>query len=106
MKQLLFGTLITLGILGWNDTETVQPPARAWVATSPVQCLGNDWERDWLDSHDGNYSAYPEDPDSRNKIIVDYYELQEVEVFQVIREPWDDGVCLACSCPALTDPAG
>lgn len=100
MKPLLLGVFITFGILGCNDSDTLQPPDRAWVATAPIQCLGNDWEQDWLASHDGDYNAYPRDPDGRSQIIIAYYERQEVEVFQVVREPWEEGVCAACSCAA------
>ena len=100
MKQLLIGLFIGFGLLGCNDSNTVQPPRRAWVAMAPIQCLGNDWEQDWLAAHDDDYAGYPGDPDGRSGIITDYYGRQEVEVLEVVREPWGGGVCLACSCPA------
>ena len=83
------------------------PPdlARAWVATEPIQCLGNPWEQDWLASHDNDYASYPKDPtkpgleSAEVEIIKDYYRRQGVTVFEVAAKGRYGVVCLACSCP-------
>ncbi len=78
---------------------------RAWVATEPIQCLGNPWERDWLASHDGDYGSYPKDPTKPGlepaevEIIRDYYRRQGVVVFEAATKGRYEVVCAACSCP-------
>lgn len=78
---------------------------RSWVATDPVQCLGNPWEQDWIQSHGGNYGAYPRDPSTPGLepaevvIIKDYYRRLGV-VVQDVDSAWKHQVvCAACSCP-------
>jgi len=62
-----------------------------------VQCLGNPWEQDWLESQGNDYSAYPKGQEA--EVITDYYEKQGVTVFDVRSEPKYEVVCMACSCP-------
>ena len=79
---------------------------RVWMATEPIQCLGNPWERDWLQSHNWDYSGYPRDPSTPGlepeeyEIVRDYYSRQEIEVFQGQTTQMSGVVCAACSCPA------
>lgn len=75
------------------------PEPRTWVATEPIQCLGNPWEQDWLRDHGNDYGAYPRDADSQKAIIVEYYALFGVDVARVLSVPKFEVVCLACSCP-------
>ena len=76
-----------------------------WVATEPIQCLNNPWERDWLESNDWDYSRYPKDPSTPGlepeefEIIQNYYDRQGVEVSEAETNPRFDAVCLTCSCP-------
>lgn len=73
-------------------------PDRTWVATEPIQCLGNPWEEDWLERHGNNYSAYPQDKGSQNAIVREYYARLGVEVTDIISVPKYQAVCLACVC--------
>ena len=72
------------------------------MATEPIQCLGNAWEKDWLDDHGGDHDAYPrEDRVAQSQIIRTYYQDLGVTVFLVRFQEHDDrAVCLACSCSA------
>ncbi len=78
---------------------------KRWVATEPIQCLGNPWEQDWLKSHDGDYASYPKDPTRPGlepeeiEIIKDFYRRQGVVVFEVDTRPKYLAVCAACLCP-------
>jgi len=82
-----------------NNGGILKPGDEIWVATEPVQCLSNAWERDWLDRHGNDYSSYPLDPDSQLAIIRNYYSGFGVKVGAIISVPRYDVVCLACSCP-------
>lgn len=75
------------------------PQERAWVAVDPVQCLGNAWERDWLERHGGNYGAYPTDPRAQERIVRDYYAGFGVDVTEMVSVPRYPITCDACSCP-------
>lgn len=70
----------------------------AWVAIDPIQCMGNPWEREWLEKHPGE--LYPLELDDMLPIIIDYYERQGIRIVDS-RILWThNSVCLACSCPA------
>ncbi len=77
----------------------------AWVATEPIQCLGNPWEQDWLENNNWEYDLYPKDPTTPDLepeefiIIQDYYARQGVSVFEGRNVLNEGEVCLACSCP-------
>lgn len=71
-----------------------------WVATEPIQCLGNPWQQDWLASHDDDRSAYPRDFESRAEIIRGFFARQGVEVRGVGRKSHQEVICRACSCSA------
>jgi len=73
---------------------------QTWVATTPIQCLRNDWEKDWL-SHPGHeYGDYPRDFSRQLEIIRDYYDAQGVDVRDGTIEDWNTAVCAACTCAA------
>ncbi|MAH43270.1 hypothetical protein CL614_06180 [archaeon] len=78
---------------------------KTWVEVDPIQCLGNPWEIDWLESHNNNYSAYPIDvgtlpnlETTEGEIIKNYYQNQGINIFNVISKSTYDTVCKACSC--------
>ncbi len=83
----------------------VQDAKAIWVEINPVQCMGNPWERDWLDANNNDVSAYPRGPDAPLpgpeviELIKDYYAKQGVEVMDA-KSAWVmQAVCEACSCP-------
>lgn len=101
-----------LCLMSCNREDATRPedatslfPSRVWVATEPIQCLGNPWESDWLESHGGDYSLYPKDPATPGlepeefEIIQDYYARQGVEVFEAQTASKYDAVCAGCACP-------
>jgi hypothetical protein len=71
-----------------------------WLAYTPIQCMGNPWERDWLESHDGDYGSYPSDEIGRGEVIREFYRRQDITIQQVRTEVSDGAVCLSCDCPA------
>ncbi len=73
---------------------------KTWVATNPIQCLGNPWERAWLDEHDDDYDSYPRDRGEQYTIIREYYGDMDVQIFSIITLQTYDIVCCACSCAA------
>ena len=115
MRRILFVLLAYAVAGGCTGDESPPPEVSApdpiltaedvWVATAPIQCLGNPWERDWLDAHGGDYAGYPKDPHTPGlepeeiEIIRDFYKRQGVVVSDVTSTRWDHAVCLACSCP-------
>lgn len=88
-----------------GEDATRPLPGHVWVATEPIQCLGNPWERDWLESHGGDYSLYPKDPATPGlepeefEIIQDYYAGQGVEVIEAQTASKYPAVCAGCACP-------
>ena len=105
-------------ITDYNPITTLQPTPpfkgsqdKAWIETDPIQCSGNPWERDWLQSHNNDYSSYPRDVhtpklDSEEiQIIKNYYDdnyqvtihdVQSVTFDKKFGEPV--AMCEACSC--------
>ncbi len=67
------------------------------VYVDPIQCLGNPWDVEWLESHE--YTEYPQTESGRLQIFEDYYEKRGVTMFDVYRELIYEDVCAACSCP-------
>jgi len=70
-----------------------------WVAIEPIQCLGNSWERDWLEKHDQDYSGYPGDRDGEFAVIKAYFEGLSVSVHALTSRPKYDITCALCTCP-------
>lgn len=69
-----------------------------WVYYVPVQCLGNPWEQDWLESNGGDSANYPKEREM--EIIKSYYEKKGVQILKTgLGMSAFDRVCLACSCP-------
>ena len=106
MRWVVVLALSVLCVMSCNREDSTSPnPDQVWVATEPIQCLGNPWERDWLESHNGDYSGYPKDPATPGlepeefEIIRDYYGRQGVTVFEADTAQKYDVVCAACSCP-------
>ncbi len=109
MKNLIRHTSFTLPIILTSVLLIFLPscdngvglfkPGRTWVATNPIQCLGNPWEADWLERHDNDYQSYPRDSVSRYAIIREYYSRLGVEITDVISIVVYEVVCTACSCP-------
>jgi hypothetical protein len=77
----------------------LSPQKDVWVATEPVQCLGNAWEQDWLARHGNDYGAYPRDLDSQKTIMVRYYAKFGVSVKEIESIVKFPVTCLACACP-------
>ena len=104
MKLWTFGLVLFVGVVSCQESRLLAPihPDRVWVATEPIQCLGNPWEQDWLASHDGQYPKDYSKPGLEPEeiaIIRDYYERQGVTVFRVTTRGKYEVVCAACSCP-------
>lgn len=93
------------GVVSEPNTLGDVLPEDTWVATDPIQCLGNPWERDWVESHNGDRASYPGDPITPEldpmeiEIITDYYERQGVKVLQAETVQKHDNVCAGCMCP-------
>jgi hypothetical protein len=89
-----------------KDYSTFPNSDLVWVAIEPIQCMGNPWEQDWLESHNQDYSSYPKSfTDSELepeifKIIKYYYYRHGVNIFAGETAHKYDAVCAACSCPA------
>jgi len=100
ITALVFFTVAGLALLPSCDGGGgLLAPYRTWVATEPVQCLGNPWERDWLERHGNDYEAYPRDPASQNAIVREYYARFGVDITDIVSIPKYQVVCAACSCP-------
>ncbi|UCG50428.1 MAG: hypothetical protein JSW58_09440 [Candidatus Latescibacterota bacterium] len=106
MKSLIAIPILILLVAAGCGSDDVTGPQKAWVATDPIQCLGNPWEQDWLEAHGGDYEAYPRDPSTpglepeEEEIITEYYDREhDVKIFDIETAETYEGVCRACSCP-------
>ena len=126
-ENMLFGNAITFGGVGLKDGsapaatiivvdssfESTMDPIidelaslltgqKTWVEIDPIQCGGNPWEKDWLESHPDDFSIYARlITNEKIELIKNYYKKQDIEIFDVKSFPWEDvAVCEACSCPA------
>ena len=104
MKLGTFGFVLVLSLVSCQESRLFAPvyPDRVWVATEPIQCLGNPWEQAWLTSHDGRYPKDHSKPGlepEEIEIIQDYYKRQGVTVFRVTTRAKYEVVCAACMCP-------
>lgn len=76
--------------------EPVIPPG-VWVTIDPIQCLGNPWEQDWLQTHE--YDQYPRDERGRLRIFREYYEQQDVSFHTItLSGTGAGGTCDGCGC--------
>ncbi len=102
-----------------RNMQNQQSPHGVWMKTEPIQCLGNPWEKAWLEAHRGAYDEYPNGHPRRveeeeKRIIRDFFESQGIHVLKVEAVPFPDDamVCEACDCPQgytlyiLTDKEG
>jgi len=98
-------TFLGLCITSCVAVISVNSGMHVWVATEPIQCLENPWERDWLESHNWDYSNYPKDPGTPGlepaefEIVQKYYAGFGVEVSDKATQSKFDAVCAACTCP-------
>src|SRR3989344_8151766 len=96
--QVLFGifALSLLVLAGCNNLP--KEPGKTWVKIEPIQCYGNPWEEDWLESNNMNFEAYPKAEEFN--VIKEYYQKQEIIVFDVRKSSSGyETICTACSCP-------
>ena len=71
-----------------------------WVVISPVQCMGNPWERDWLERDGNTQSSWIElTAEEKINIFTEYYSVVGVEIEEVQVSYWEGDVCAACNCP-------
>ncbi|MGI0040921.1 MAG: hypothetical protein ACRD94_03035, partial [Nitrosopumilaceae archaeon] len=126
-EDMLFGNAITFGGVGLKDGSgpaatiivvdssfestmnsiidelaSLLTGQKTWVEIDPIQCGGNPWEIDWLESHPNDFSIYARlITNEKIDLIKNYYKKQDIEIFDVKSFPWEDvAVCEACSCPA------
>jgi hypothetical protein len=79
--------LLSLQSCEGNGGLIVFPSGQTWVATEPVQCLGNPWEQDWLERYGNNYAAYPGDAGAQDGIVKGYYGRLGITVSEVASLP-------------------
>ena len=102
---LLISVALFVSCIG-DDLHDDWRGGTVWVSTWPIQCLGNPWEQDWIDSHGGDPADYPADPNTAGldpeeiEIIKNYYQSQDITIIDVKDADAGVGVCTACSCPA------
>ena len=75
------------------------------MSISPIQCLGNAWEFDWLKKNPGQYAEYPrgtnvELSEAEKIIITQFYKSKNIDILGIETENNSDLItCAACSCP-------
>ena len=76
-----------------------------WLSISPIQCLGNAWEFNWLKSNPGRYAEYPhgigaELSEAEKTIIAQFYKSKNIDILDIATEDNPNlTTCTACSCP-------
>ena len=73
-------------------------PNKVWMAASPVQCLGNPWEKDWLKAHHNKGSLYPMHDET--KVMKDFFTKNGFMIYDLRLRPYmhDKQLCRACNC--------
>ena len=70
---------------------------RVWVYMTPMQCLSTSWEKDWADANNDDWEKWNAmDEEEISKIIVDYFEKNDIEVHSVEKIHYTGAVCAAC----------
>ena len=73
---------------------------RVWVAVDPVQCMGNAWEKDWLEENNDDYELWRTFTiGDELDIIEKYYEELGIIIYDIKQENVYDITCEACGCP-------
>lgn len=89
MKKL-FLILLLIFIVGCIPKNAI------WLEKEPIQCLGNEWEQDYLEIKNIQANEYP--IQDENKIIEEYYLKQGVKIYQIEKEKVSDFTCASCDC--------
>ena len=92
MKQLL--SMFYLAFLFFSCEPNQN---RESVFIDPTQCLSNEWDIDWLKTHE--YGEYPQTESVRLKIFSDYYNTLGIKMYDTYAAWVYNAVCAACSCP-------
>ena len=74
---------------------------KTWVEIVPIQCGGNPWEKDWLESHPNDFLVYARVlSKEKMDIITNYYKKLGIDIFDATLVPWEKvAVCESCSFP-------
>ena len=88
-------------------SSTQKHENKIWMETDPIQCLGNPWEKDWLESHTNDhlsYRSYYQDL-GEFKIITNYYNNKhQISIYDIQYVSFEKklgrsiNTCEACSC--------
>jgi hypothetical protein len=96
-----------------GQTQETPPTGQTWVEIDPVQCGGNQWEKDWalahnksVDDETSDLTGYPRHSypfiieQSQIDIITSYFKKQGITVSEV-RSKYIEGLGAldCCSCP-------
>jgi len=121
VDKLVIGIIITIGIIATGILYIIFAEEKAdssvikddpfmtgiveeitWVEIDPIQCAGNPWEQDWLESHPDDFTIFARPfLDKEVDIIKNYYKKLGIVIFDVKAVFWEDVVvCESCSCPA------
>ncbi len=69
-----------------------------WVEKEPVQCLGNEWEQDYLERNNIKFENYP--IWKEEEIIKEFYYRRGIRIYKIKKEKLKEEIfCQACSCP-------
>jgi hypothetical protein len=74
-----------------------------WLQATPIQCLGNAWEVDWLQNNNNDYDTYNlSGVAEKMQIISNFYSKIGVYILKIksVKYPPNISVCEACSCIA------
>ncbi len=82
-----------------EDSQLYDKPGRTWMQADMIQCLGNPWERNWLEIEIKESSDYPKWNVRQFSIIMNYYAQLDIKIHDIKTERTQEIVCQACSCP-------
>lgn len=73
---------------------------KIWMSIDPVQCLGNDWELDWLSKNNNNFDLWAQMTEEEQlQVFKEYFENRGVVIHDMdVTQPYEE-VCLECDCP-------
>ncbi len=101
--KILILLILTIFLVSCVNSTDINSKDATWMEIDPIQCLGNPWEVDWINSH--SYEEYPRDiitPELEKEeieIIKDYYANQDIVIIEIESKWTKETVCEACMCP-------
>ncbi len=97
------GVVMAAGLATLGSAPTAglvsRPPDTTWVGMDPAQCEWTPWEQEWWETHDGDFSSYPRDPEDVRGIIAEFFARRGISILDFDVEVFAEFAPAVCSSP-------